>query len=414
MQNLAVSSQNSQKKLNAWDIQRMVFGTPKDRLSSTERLVLLVLIDHYPTMRPGVKRISAMSGLGESTIREVIGRLKKKRAIFVESVFLQPNIYHINVDFFSHLTIVPPAGDAPPPPESGPPPLQNLAPPPPESGAKGINIKKEKEKNIGDSQSNTTSSRDQEEEDPSRSTKKGNPQIETFSAAKMEGMEGGKEREQTEIGRMIIETEEIEFAVIKKSFEREEKKEKARRKEIIGDENKCDKIKEKAIAFGDAFFAEYPKKDGEIGARDLIEQMWRNGRINKDNWKSILDAVENQKYGGILAKFDRFIPLAKNWLRDGRWLDKPKPTRKSTKSKTKKHMVGEYNAERANKRPRVGWGDEDEKPKKKKHMVGEYDPERAKKWPGFGWGDYDPSKPKKKHMVGEYDPELDGSTKIGW
>jgi hypothetical protein len=329
-----------EKKLNAWDIQRMVFGTPKDRLSSTERLVLLVLIDHYPTMRPGVKRISAMSGLGESTIREVIGRLKKKRAIFVESVFLQPNIYHINVAFFSHLTIVPSAGDAPPPPESGPPPLQNLDPPPPESGAKGINIRKEEEKNIGDSQSNTTSFRDQEE-DPDRSTKKGNPQIETFSAAK---------KAETKDLEMMRETEEKEMAGgIRKSLRRE----RARRKEIVGDENNCDKIKEKAIAFGDAFMRIYPRSDGERGARIVIEQMWRNGIINRNNWEDILDAVKQQKNGHDLSRPWKFIPLAKNWLRDNRWLDEIRPARLAKKS-------------------------------------------------------------KKKHMVGEYDPDLDGSTKIGW
>jgi hypothetical protein len=401
-----------EKKLNAWDIQRMVLRCSKDRLSCTDRMVLIALLDHYPCIRPSVRRIAALSGLAERTVRDAIGRMKEKGAISVETVFLQPNIYHIDVDFFSHLTVVPtppPAGDAPPP-------LQEMHHPPAGDASKGINIRKEEEKNIGDSQSNTTS-----------------------SAAKREG---GKEREQTDLERMVIETEEKEFAEIKKTLIRDEIKEKARRKEIIGDDIECDEIKEKAIAFGDAFFDIYPKSDAEIGTRKLIEQMWRDGKINKDNWKSILDAVKNQKCGGILARFDKFVPLAKNWLRDGRWLDEidKKPAKKSTKPKKKKHMVGEYNAERANKRPRVGWGDEkpkkkkhmvgeydpesandgpgfgwgDEKPKKKKHMVGEYDPERAKKWPGFGWGDYDPSKPKKKHMVGEYDPDLDGSTKIGW
>jgi hypothetical protein len=370
-------------------------------------MVLIALLDHYPTMRPSVRRIAALSGLAERTVREAIGRLKKKEVLSVETIFLQPNIYHINVDFFSHLTIVPPA----PPAGDAPPPLQEMHPPPAGDASKGNNIRREEEeKNIGDSQSNTTSSRDQEEEDPDRSTKKGNPQIKTFSAANREGK---KEREQTDLERMVIETEEKEFADLKKSLEREEKKEKARRREIVGDENNYDEMKEKAIAFGDAFFESYPKSDGEIGARDLIEQMWRNGKINKDNWESILDAVENQKYGGILAKFDRFVPLAKNWLRDGRWLDK-KPARKSKKSKKKKHMVGEYDPESANDGPGFGWVDYDPDDKPiKKHMVGEYNAERANKRPRVGW-DWPDEQKKKKHMVGEYNAELDGSTKIGW
>jgi hypothetical protein len=196
-----------------------------------------------------------------------------------------------------------------------------MHPPPAGDASKGIKIRREEEKNIGDSQSNTTS-----------------------SAAKREG---GKEREQTDLERMVIETEEKEFAVIKKSFEREEKK------EIIGDENKCDKIKEKAIAFGDAFMRIYPRSDGERGARIVIEQMWRNGIINRNNWEDILDAVKQQKNGHDLSRPWKFIPLAKNWLRDNRWLDEIRPARLAKKS-------------------------------------------------------------KKKHMVGEYDPELDGSTKIGW
>jgi DNA-binding Lrp family transcriptional regulator len=314
MQNSAF---NSQKKLNAWDIQRLILRCSKEKISSTDRLVLIALLDHYPTMRPGVRRIAEMAGMSERTIRSAIGRMKEKGAISVETVFLQPNIYHINVDFFSHLTVVPtppPAGDAPPP-------LQEMHPPPAGDASKGIKIRREEEKNIGDSQSNITS-----------------------SAAKREG---GKEREQTDLERMVIETEEKEFAVIKKSFEREEKK------EIIGDENKCDKIKEKAIAFGDAFMRIYPRSDGERGARIVIEQMWRNGIINRNNWEDILDAVKQQKNGHDLSRPWKFIPLAKNWLRDNRWLDEIRPARLAKKS-------------------------------------------------------------KKKHMVGEYDPDLDGSTKIGW
>ena len=398
-----INQAKKEKKLNAWDIQRMVLRCPKNKLSTRDRMVLTVLLDHYPCIRPSVKRIAEMAGMGISSVREAIGTLRLKGVISVEHVFNAPNIYSINVGFFNHLVVVPP-------PESGPPPLQNLDPPPPESGAEGNNIRREEEKNIGDSQTNTSSSRDQEEEDPNRSTKKGNPQIETSSKATREGK---KEREQTDLERMVIETEEIEFSDIKKSLEREEKKEKARRREIIGDENKCDKMKEKAIAFGDAFFEIYPKSDGEMGARDLIEQMWRDGRIDRNNWESILDAVENQKCGGILAKFDRFIPLAKNWLRDGRWLDK-KPAKKSTKPKKKKHMVGEYDPESAKKWPGFGWGDYDPDDKPiKKHMVGEYNAERANKRPRVGW-DWPDEQKRKKHMRGEYDPELDGSTKIGW
>jgi hypothetical protein len=107
-----------EKKLNAWDIQRLILRCSKEKISSTDRLVLIALLDHYPTMRPGVRRIAEMAGMSERTIRSAIGRMKEKGAISVETVFLQPNIYHINVDFFSHLTVVPtppPAGDAPPP-----------------------------------------------------------------------------------------------------------------------------------------------------------------------------------------------------------------------------------------------------------------------------------------------------------